>query len=232
MNDTAFPALSFNSIHPVPFLMDSLNVTLIVLLIATFVALFAGSTLFIMGAVPSVVNVLPQSAILFPDKSVKLPVCKVKVYLVPLARLLVGVTVSTLPLIDLVNDTAFPLLSLSSIQLFPAFIASLNVTLIILLIDTFTALFEGSTLFIVGAVLSAVLVVTIKLAVLFELLVIFEFVVFAVETVADTLSKLSNAILKKISIAKNIFFVILPPPDPKTMSMWFHNLISYVLNSI
>ena len=81
-----------------------------------FVDLFGGSTVFIMGAVPSVVNVLVHNAMLLPDKSVKLPVCIITVYLVPRVRLLVGFIVSVFPLMDLVNDTVLPLLFFSSIQ--------------------------------------------------------------------------------------------------------------------
>ncbi|MEL7670299.1 hypothetical protein [Methanobacterium sp.] len=94
--------------------------------------------------------------------------------------------------------------------------------MIVLLAATLTALEDGSILFTVGTVLSAVLsaltelAVAVKLTVL--LVVIFELVVFEVSDVADAPFKLSDAILKKISTAKNIFLVILPPPDPKTMS--------------
>ena len=93
-----------------------MNVILIVLLIAMFVALFVGSTVFMVGAVPSVVNVLVHNAMLFPDKSVKLPVCMITVYLVALVKLLVGFIVNMLLLIDLVKDIIFPALFFSSIQ--------------------------------------------------------------------------------------------------------------------
>ena len=93
-----------------------MNVTLIVLLVTTFVDLFPGSTVFMVGAVLSVVNVLVHNAILFPDKSVKLPVWMITVYLVALVRLLVGFIVSVFPLMDLVNATVLPLLFFSSIQ--------------------------------------------------------------------------------------------------------------------
>ena len=89
---------------------------LIVLLTATFTALFVGSMFVMVGAVPSVVNELECKANLLPDKSVTLPVCRIKVYLVPLFKLLVGFIVSMLLLIDLVNVTAFPALSFNSIQ--------------------------------------------------------------------------------------------------------------------
>jgi hypothetical protein len=88
---------------------------LITLLTATFVVLFVGSVLFMVGALPSVVNVLLYNASLLPAKSVTLPVCRIKLYLVPLVKLLVGFIVSMLPLIDLVNGIFFPP-PLSSIQ--------------------------------------------------------------------------------------------------------------------
>ena len=52
-----FPALFFNLMYPVPFFIDSLKATLIVLLVTTFVVLFAGLMAFMVGAVKSVVEV-------------------------------------------------------------------------------------------------------------------------------------------------------------------------------
>ncbi|WP_218105079.1 hypothetical protein, partial [Methanobacterium sp. A39] len=40
----------------------------------------------------------------------------------------------------------------------------------------------------------------------------------------DTLHKLSDAMLKTIAIAKSNFFLILPPPNPKTTPTIFNNL--------
>ena len=152
-------------------------------------------------------------------------------YCVPAVRLLLNVIVRMFPFTDAFKGMYCPVFRfLTPIADVPSFIGSLKVTLIVLLTGTFTALFVGSTLVTVGALLSAVLsalnelAVAVKLAVL--LVVIFELVVFEVSDVADTPFKLSDAILKKISTAKNIFLVILPPPDLKTMSTGFHNLIS------
>ena len=111
-------------IERVPAFIDSLNVILITLLTATFTALFVGSVLFMVGAVPSVLKVvLPAYKYLFPDKSVTLPECTSNVYLVPLVKLLVGVIVNILLLMLVVNATAFPLLVFNSIQPVPFFIA-------------------------------------------------------------------------------------------------------------
>ena len=185
-----------------------MNVTLIVLLVTTFVDLFPGSTVFMVGAVLSVVNVLVHNAILLPDKSVKLLECMITVYLVALVRLLVGVIVNTFPLMDLVSGTVFPLLFFSSIHPFPFLMDSLNVTLITLLTATLVALFAGSMLFIVGAVKS-----------------VGELVALTVALAADTLLKIGNSKLKTIIIAKNNFTLILPPPCPKTTPTKFYNLI-------
>jgi hypothetical protein len=136
-----------------------------------------------------------------------LPVCINSEYWVPLVRLLVGVTVSVFPLIDCVNDTSFPLLSVSSIHPVPFLMDSLNVTLIALLVMIFVALFVGSTVFTVGAVKS-----------------VDELVALTVALAADTLLKVSNATLKTMSIAKNNFTLILPPPCPKTTPAIFNNL--------
>ncbi len=68
------------------------------------------------------------------------------------AKLLVGSTVNTFPLIVAVNDMALPLLFLSSTQkLLPFLIASLKVTLMVLLAATVVAPFTGSVLDILGA---------------------------------------------------------------------------------
>jgi len=59
---------------------------------------------------------------------------------------------STLPVMDVVNGIAVPLEFASSIHgLVPNLIASLNVILITLLTNTFTALFTGSEAVTVGA---------------------------------------------------------------------------------
>ena len=207
--DMFFPELLIRSIHPVPFLMDSLNVTLIALLTAMFVALFVGSVLFMVGAVLSVLKVLlPEYTYLFPDKSVILPECTYNTYVVPLVRLLLGVMVNMLLLMLVVIATDFPLLVFSSIHPVPFLMDSLNVTLIALLTAMFVALFVGSVLLTVGAVKSAVAF----------------FVAFAVVVAADTLHKLSDAMLKTIATAKNNFILILPPPNPKTTPTIFNNL--------
>ena len=72
--------------------------------------------------------------------------------------MLLLVTVNTLPLIVHVIGTVTVVLLLftSSIQPVPFVIASLKVTLITLLIATFTALFAGSTTVTVGGVLTVI----------------------------------------------------------------------------
>ena len=81
-------------------------------------------------------------------------------------------------------------------------------TLIDLLTATFVALFAGSALFIVGAVKSVLEA---------------ELVALTVPLAADTLLKLSNATPKTISVAKNNFTLILPPPCPKITPTIFNN---------
>lgn len=120
-----------------------------------------------------------------------------------------GFIVNTLPLINLVNDTDLPALSLSLILPLPILTGSLKVTLIVLLTATFTALFDGFVRVIVGAVKSIV-----------EL----ELVIFTVALVADISLKLTNAMLETINTAKINFILILPPPNPKTMPKIFNNL--------
>ena len=75
----------------------------------------------------------------------------------------------------------------------------------------FVDLFEGSTLFMVGAVKSVV-----------------ELVALTVALAADTLLKAGNNKLKTIIIAKNNFTLILPPPCPKTTPTKFYNLFLFV----
>jgi hypothetical protein len=57
---------------------------------------------------------------------------------------------------DVVMGVSFPVLSLRSINMFPAFIGSLKVILITLFVGTLTAFFTGSVAVIVGGILSIV----------------------------------------------------------------------------
>ena len=94
----------------------------------------------------------------FPNKSVMLLVCMITVYVVPFASFVVGVMMSVLPVMVLVNDIAFPLEVFSSIQeLVPNLMASLKLILITLFVGIFTALLTGFVLFTVGAVFTGVL---------------------------------------------------------------------------
>jgi len=77
---TSLPAL-LSSIQSVPFWMFSENVTLITLFEGTFIALFWGSVLVIVGGVVSTVKVKLLSASGLPARSVTEPVCNITVYL-------------------------------------------------------------------------------------------------------------------------------------------------------
>ena len=82
----------------------------------------------------------------------------ITVYVVPFASFVVGVMMSVLPVMVLVNDIAFPLEVFSSIQeLVPNLMASLKLILITLFVGIFTALLTGFVLVTVGAVFTGVL---------------------------------------------------------------------------
>ena len=97
-------------------------------------------------------KLLIQRAIGLPAKSVRLPVCKIILYLTPLAKSVFGFIVKAVPLMLIVVGITVPLLFLSSMLLVPALIDSLKDIFITLLAGTFTALFTGSTVFTVGDV--------------------------------------------------------------------------------
>ncbi len=94
---------------------------------------------------------------LFLVKSVILLVCMITVYVVPFASFVVGVMMSVLPVMVLVNDIAFPLEVFSSIHEFvPNLMASLKLILITLFVGIFTAFLTGFVLITVGAIFTGV----------------------------------------------------------------------------
>ncbi len=132
-------------------MIASLKVTLIALLRAMFFALFLGSVLVTLGGVPTV-NLLVFATVGLPARSVTAPARMVRVYS-DSASLLLGLMVNTFPLILFLNAIFLPLLFFSStLNLLPFLMASLKVTLIVLLGETLTAPFLGSTLVTLGEV--------------------------------------------------------------------------------
>ena len=89
-------------------------------------------------------------------KSVTQPVCSINVYFIPLLKRDLGFIVRVLPLIVLVNNISFPVLVLSSMAMFPAFMDSLKVILIIWFVGIFIAFLTGIMVFTVGGMLSTV----------------------------------------------------------------------------
>ena len=126
-----------------------------------------------------------------------LPEFSIMEYCVALVRFLLSVMVRVFPLIVFVMGMYVPcLMSFTPIASVPGLIVSLKVTFIILLIGTFTALFVGFTLFMVGALLSVVKLVT-----------------FPVTLAAYILPEINIIILKTRNIVIITLFVILPPPN-------------------
>ena len=76
-------------------------------------------------------NVLVVNASGLPARSVRLPVCKVKLYLVLLVSFVLGVIVKVSPFIFVLNGIDIPLLFVSTIQSFPALIGSLNLNIML-----------------------------------------------------------------------------------------------------
>jgi hypothetical protein len=97
-----------------PALIGSLKVTVITLLVGMLVVPLVG-LMFVTLGVGSTVKLELHNANGLPAKSVILLAFKVKLYFVSFVNSLVGVIVRTLPLIEVVNDTAVPLLLLSVI---------------------------------------------------------------------------------------------------------------------
>ena len=146
--------------------MGSLKVILIVLSRATFTALLRGSVVDMDGAMVSVVvvNTLAARDSGLPIKSIILPVCKHRVYLVFAASSVVWVMVRMFPLMVLFMGICVVVLY-SSIHRFPVFIGSLKVTWIVLSRGTFAALLRGFVLVMVGFVLSLVVVKLVPVSV-------------------------------------------------------------------
>ncbi len=156
MGITAPLLIFLSSINLVPDFTDSLNVILISVVVFTFLLLFVGLVEFMVGGVPSVVNLSEVTARGLFDWSVMLPVWMDMVYLVPGVRVFVGFMVKMLLLIVLAVGIVVPLLFLRSIHMVPSFMGSLNVTLISLLVFTFCALLVGLLEVMLGAVVSSV----------------------------------------------------------------------------
>src|SRR3989339_1905451 len=146
--------------------ITSLNVAVMILLIATPVAPLTGLVEMTVGAIKSPV-LKPQvwsKAIALPAKSLT-PVVILAVYVVESDRLLDGVNVAVVPLYETV-PLMLPLLSLT-VNVFVLIeedcIASLNMAVIVLLIATPAAPLTGIVEMTIGGVISTPPTVVVKL---------------------------------------------------------------------